>query len=227
MAESAAKRPRVAEEKVAAENQLEKEAVIERINAGRRLIKVNTNPPTYLNTLIIPESHVLTTMSFLNLKENTFEKNDFDDRCMVCLPHEGISRNVWILLNSLLENLSTHTATLAEVVNDTLLDDIFYICNKNDIPLRLILDKPTKLMAIIGFIRLKKHTQHFPKTRRILGVDEYYKMISKNCADQMARYSIVEEKKSYLATFECIPPLHHAITSELVSRVFQRNPDAL
>lgn len=227
MAETTPKKPRVdvkvpVEEKKVPESS-EKETVFSRYIATRRLIKVNTTPPTYLNTLILPDSPVLTTMAYLNLKEETFEKNEFGDRIMVCLPDEGIHRNVWVLLNAIIESVPISTETLTGIVNHTTLDHLFYICHKNDIPLHRIWGDEKKLMVVIVFICTKNLKQHFPNTINITGVNEYYKAIGNTCLEQMKQHD-TENKKSYLASLECIPPLHHIVTSEIVSRVWKAYP---
>lgn len=225
MAESPAKKQCIgAEEKNSAKS--EKDVVNERMHAAWSLIKISTEPPTYLRSHIISSSTVLTSMAYTSMKDNTFETNEFGDRCMICLPHDNISRETWMLLASLLSD--SFTLELAGAINNNTLDDMFHICFKYDIPISFVSETKLpakrewkKLQAIILIMNLRKIKQRFPRTIDISEINGYFKVLGDLYADFIVQYRTQEEKISFLSSFEIVPPVHHAITTSLTTRAIQ------
>lgn len=106
---------------------LEQEVVKNRISATEHLIKIATEPPVYLSTSLISKSSVLTSM--VSTISYNSESNELRDKCLVCLPHDGIPYDIWKIFSLVIDGNETKSIE----INDTSLDDLFYICLKYDI----------------------------------------------------------------------------------------------
>ena len=231
MAESPAKKQCVTTEEKKLEDpgqRLEQEVIYERIYATRKLIKINTEPPTYINTLLVitSKSRVLDSMTHTSIKDSTFETNEFGDRCLLCLPHENIPRQTWVLLDMLFNN--GYTLDSADIINNTTLDDLLYICFKYEIKIGLIADIKcptngswTKLQLVIMSINARKIKQYFPRTQDIPEVNQYYSTLGSVYADAATRFGTLEDKMSFLSSFDLIPPIHHATMTIIATRALQ------
>ena len=189
----------------------EKEAISERIAASQRLVKILTEPPAYLSSSWIYDSKVLTVIANSTIKDTSdSDQNDFGDKCLVCLPSDGIPRETWIMFDTL-RNPSTDPELYT--VNETTLDDLFYICLKYDINFTLISETPSstakkwsQIQLAIFLILHNNCKQRFPRTQNIPEIDEYYKIIGDNYAYQLSRYKIAERKVKFLDLLKRIPP---------------------
>ena len=196
---------------------LEKEVVKNRISATERLIKISTEPPVYLSTSLISKSSVLTRMVHSAISHNS-ETNGFGDKCLVCLPHDGIPRDTWKIFSLLIDDNETKSTE----INDTTLDDLFYICFKYNIIFTLISETTetntkdwTKIQAVIINIYDKSCKQRFPRTRDIPEVNSYYEILGKVFAKIILGHKRRKERISSLQYYKMIPSIYHAITSEI------------
>ncbi len=198
----------------------EKQDIQKRIEASRRLIKVNTEPPAYLNTLLINESEVLTTIATLTLKDNSFEKNEYGDNCLVCLPHDGIPRDTWLLFSDLIN--TTYSGTCE--INETILDDLFYICFKYGIKLTLMMEVELtsemtnwfKIQRVIYLICVSKCRQIFPRTQNIPEINEYYKILGEHYVRRMSRTFYKEKRLEFYDSLEIVPPIQNEFARSFV-----------
>ena len=200
--------------------ELEKEAVNERILESRRLIKITTEPATYLNTAIISKSPVLTSAIYANMKNSTFEThetNKYGDKCLICLPHDDIPSETWLLFGHLVDKCFT----LDIVINETTLDDLLYICFKYEISLcTMLINETGDWQPIIQAILSRKIKQHFPRTQNPK-INEYYAELADWFIDSLSRFKNPKQKISHIASLEIIPPLHYAVASELANRAMK------
>lgn len=204
----------------------EKESIRERLNATYKLIKVTTEPPMYLSTSLIFESSVLTSIAQLNISDGLFETNEFGDKCFICLPSDDIPRDTWIVFGLLIDNNDVESVD----INDTTLDNLFYICFKYDIAFDLISEtehsttvKWTKIQSVIQMIYAKSLKQRFPKTQSISEIGSYYKILGRVYASTIYNCHMRQEKISRLQYYEMIPTIHHAITSAIAIRALKGN----
>lgn len=200
--------------------ELEKEAVNERILESRRLIKITTEPATYLNTTIISKSPVLISMIYASIKNSTFEThetNKYGDRCLICLPHDDIPSETWLLFGYLVDKCFT----LDIVINETTLDDLLYICFKYEISLcAMLINEVGDLQPIIQAILNRKIKQHFPRTQNPK-INEYYAELAYWFIDSLSRFKHPKQKISHITSLEIIPPLHYAVASEIANRAMK------
>ncbi len=222
MTESPAKKQCVATEEKKSTHEQEKESIRERLNATYSLIKITTEPPVYLSTSLIYESPVLTNIAHLNISDGSFETNEFGDKCFVCLPSDEIPRDTWVVFGLLIDN---DEITESININDTTLDDLFYICFKHDIRFDLISEtehstttKWTKLQSVIEFIYARSCKQRFPRTQPISEINSYYSVLGKVYAGAIYNCGDRGEKLSRLQYYEMIPSIYHAITSSIAIR---------
>ena len=216
MAEISARKEYQSDEERKLSERLEKEVVKNRISATERLIKIATEPPVYLSTSLISESSVLTSM--VHSTSHNSETNGFGDKCLVCLPHDGIPRDTWKIFSLLINNSETKSIE----INDTTLDDLFYICFKYNISFTLISETTetntkdwTKIQAVIINIYDKSRNQRFPRTRDIPEVNSYYEILGKVFAKIILGHKRRKERISSLQYYKMIPSIYHAITSEI------------
>ncbi len=203
----------------------EKEAVNERILESRRLIKITTEPATYLNTAIISKSPVLTSMIYAimthNIKNSTFETNEtnkYGDRCLICLPHDDIPSETWLLFGYLVDKCFTLDMNM---INETTLDDLLYICFKYEISLcTMLINETGDLQPIIQAILNRKIKQNFPRTQNPK-INEYYTELADWFIDSLSRFKHPKQKISHIASLEIIPPLHYAVASEIAKRAMK------
>lgn len=196
-----------------------------RIQAGRRLIKIATEPPTYINTKLITTSPVLTVIACLE----SAEENKFGDKCLVYLHSDGIPRETWVLFGLLAEGTIKFGSEYT--INSNTLDDLFYICYKYDVPLTYISDITysklggwVKLQSVIIRIVRKNCKQYFP---RMLGaseigrleIDKFYKALAYVFAEHILNIEAKLQKLQNLQSFEIIPPLHSSITLILATKL--------
>lgn len=206
----------------------EKQDIQKRIEASRCLIKVNTEPPTYLNTLLINESEVLTTIATLTLKDDYYEKNEYGDNCLVCLPHDGIPRDTWLLFSELIN--TTYSGTCE--INETILDDLFYICFKYGVKFTLMMESESvgqvitqltnwsKIQRVIHLICDSKCRQIFPRTQNIPEINEYYKTLGEHYVQRVCRRHFLKEKQlEFYDSLEIVPPIQNAFTRSFVRYV--------
>lgn len=197
-------------------NKLEKEAVSNRIYATRRLIKVNTEPPVYLSTVLALNSSVLCNIVQLHIKEPIDDVNEYGDKCIVCLPHDDIPQNTWAIFGLMIENMFKDTQT--NMINNNTLDDLLYICFKYDIKFELIVGNKllagwSHLMLVIKTICDIKCKQYFPRTQNITDIKKYYDVIGNKFENQLSQYKTREGKILYLSSFEVVPTIHYTIMS--------------
>jgi hypothetical protein len=200
----------------------EKQNIQKRIEASRCLIKVSTEPPAYLNTLLINESEVLTTIAILTLKDDYREKNEYGDNCLVCLPHDGIPRDTWLLFSKLI-NTKKYSGTFE--INETILDDIFYICFKYGVKFTLMMESESvaeftdwsNIQRVIYLICTSKCRQIFPRTQNIPEVNEYYKTLSEHYLRRVARRTFYKEKRlEFYELLEIVPPVQNEFARSLL-----------
>ena len=210
----------------------EKEAISERIAASQRLVKILTEPPMYLSSSWIYDSKVLTVIANSTIKDTPesdqseqIEKNDFGDKCLVCLPSDGIPRETWALLDTLRTDL---TDPKLYTVNETTLDDLFYICFKYDINFTLISETPSstaekwsQIQLVIFLILRNNCKQRFPRTQNVPEIDEYYKIIGDNYAYQLSRFKDTERKVKFLDLLKKIPTIQHAAAYAIAMRAIR------
>lgn len=206
-------------------NKLEKETVNKRVYATRRLIKVNTEPPMYLNTCLILHSSVLSSLTHLNMKEPIIDANDYGDKCIISIDNDNIPRDTWLLLGFIIENtvIDLHT----KLINNNTLDDLLYICFKYDINVAYViggsaLGRYEKILLVINTICSIKCKQYFPRTQNIPEIKKYYDMIGSLFGISIVNYKNREDMIIRLAYFEIIPTVHHAILSHVLLHVLKK-----
>lgn len=213
-------------------SKLEKEAVDKRVYATRRLIKVNTEPPEYLSTFLILHSPVLSSLTHLNMKdESVNDTNDYGDKCIISIDNDNIPRDTWTLFVLITENTANNSHT--NLINNNTLDDILYICFKYDINFNYVIGSRVfggdggiyeKLLLVINMICSIKCKQYFPRTQNIPEIKKYYDRIGSS----FGAYIISDKDTgtvdivARLAYFEIIPNVHHAIVSHVLLHVLKK-----